>query len=238
VLTPINEDELNSPGNTVAEIVIDGSITDVDVIAGSPPEAIAVTWVDNSNGRWQFATGSGWNGFSASSGTVDLSTAAVLLDSGNSIRFVPDSDWNGVAALKFRAWDKSSGTAGETLDVTATGSSGPVSVEEETASVLVNAVNDVPSFTSGSDIAVNENSGAYSAAWASVISRGPANESGQTLTFLVSNDFNTLFEDQPSINAAGRRCDRRRGFRRLFRAVGKHQRRRSRHHVQRRQFQQ
>ena len=68
--------------------------------------------------------------------------------------------------------------------------------------ITVTAVNDAPSFTSGGAVTVNEDSAAYSAAWATAISAGP-NESGQTLTFTVTNDNNALFSVQPAIAANG-----------------------------------
>ena len=39
--------------------------------------------------------------------------------------------------------------------------------------------------------------------WATAISAGPANEAGQTLTFIVSNNNNALFSAQPAIAANG-----------------------------------
>ena len=70
--------------------------------------------------------------------------------------------------------------------------------------VTVNAVNDPPSFTKGADQVVNEDAGAQTLnAWATNVSAGPANESGQTVNFSVTNDRNDLFATQPSINAAG-----------------------------------
>ncbi len=66
------------------------------------------------------------------------------------------------------------------------------------------AVNDAPSFVSGpSLVAVAEDSGASSTGWATLLSAGPANESGQQLSFALSNDNNTLFSQQPSISATG-----------------------------------
>ena len=44
-------------------------------------------------------------------------------------------------------------------------------------------INDAPSFTPGGDIWVVEDSGTYSATWATDISPGPANESDQTVNF-------------------------------------------------------
>jgi LPXTG-site transpeptidase (sortase) family protein len=64
-------------------------------------------------------------------------------------------------------------------------------------------VNDAPSFTPGGNIIVPMNSGAYAALWASSISSGPANESGPTLNFTVSNDNNGLFASQPDLSPTG-----------------------------------
>jgi VCBS repeat-containing protein len=69
-----------------------------------------------------------------------------------------------------------------------------------TFTITLTAVNDVPSFTRDGDITVNEDSGPYSALWASNISAGP-NESSQTLTFVVTNDNPSLFSSQPAISA-------------------------------------
>ena len=54
-------------------------------------------------------------------------------------------------------------------------------------------------------LTVQENSGAYTggANFATSISAGPANESSQTVNFLVSNDNNALFSSQPAIAANG-----------------------------------
>lgn len=65
-------------------------------------------------------------------------------------------------------------------------------------------VNDAPSFTKGSNLTVSEDAGAQSiVGWATGISAGPADESGQTLTFTVSNTNNALFSVQPSIDGSG-----------------------------------
>ena len=68
----------------------------------------------------------------------------------------------------------------------------------------INAPNQAPSFVNGGNETVNEDAGAsIFANWATNISPGPPNESGQTVTFLVSNDDNSLFTVQPSIDASG-----------------------------------
>src|SRR5205085_490553 len=70
----------------------------------------------------------------------------------------------------------------------------------------VNFVNDAPSFNAGANQSTNEDSGVQTVnGWATSLSPGVgANEAGQTLNFLVSNDNNTLFFAQPGINAAGK----------------------------------
>ena len=70
--------------------------------------------------------------------------------------------------------------------------------------VSVDPVNDEPSFTRGSNVTVDENSGVYSAIWATNLSKGPDNESNQTLTFEISNDNPVLFSAGPEISATGR----------------------------------
>src|SRR5262249_11616201 len=71
-----------------------------------------------------------------------------------------------------------------------------------TFTIHVTGVNDAPSFTPGGDVTVNEDSGAYSATWATAISAGP-NEGGQTVHFNVANNNHPLFSVQPAISASG-----------------------------------
>jgi hypothetical protein len=73
-----------------------------------------------------------------------------------------------------------------------------------TFSVTVTAVNDRPSFTPGSSVTVNEDSGAYSAGWAINRSAGPADEATQALNFVVSgNSIPGLFSAGPAIDSFG-----------------------------------
>ena len=68
----------------------------------------------------------------------------------------------------------------------------------------MNAVNDAPSFTKGADQTVNEDAGAQTVSgWATAISAGPANESGQAVNFVVSNNNAALFSAQPAVAANG-----------------------------------
>jgi hypothetical protein len=67
----------------------------------------------------------------------------------------------------------------------------------------ITPVNDAPSFTPGANVSVQQDSGAYSAAWANDLLAGPADESGQALDFIVSASNPALFSAQPAIAADG-----------------------------------
>ena len=108
------------------------------------------------------------------------------------LTFTPAPNANGATTVSVYLQDNG-GTANGGIDSTAT----------ITFTITVNAINDAPSFTPGGNITVNEDSAAYSAAWATAITPGPANESAQTLTFHVSNDNNALFSIQPAIAPDG-----------------------------------
>ncbi len=175
-LSAINEDNFTSGGNTVAEMVVDGSITDPD---GEAVEAIAVVSVDNTNGDWQYSTngGSSWLPFASQSkgtvsksktptpglgrekepqnsvvmgGVVDLLTTARLLDSNHKIRFVPNANYNATANLTFKAWDKTSGAPGGTADASSGGGGSTFSSNSDAAAITVNPIADTPSLTNAS----------------------------------------------------------------------------------------
>lgn len=73
-----------------------------------------------------------------------------------------------------------------------------------TFAIQVFTVNDAPIFTPGANPTALEDSGAQTlTGWATGIAPGPANEAGQTLTFSVTNNNNSLFSVQPSVAADG-----------------------------------
>jgi VCBS repeat-containing protein len=89
-----------------------------------------------------------------------------------------------------------------TSDLGHSGSGGALT-DTDSVAVTILSVNDAPSFTPGTDQTVAEDAAAQSVAWATAISKGPANESGQTLTFQVTNDNAALFQTAPAISAGG-----------------------------------
>lgn len=104
---------------------------------------------------------------------------------GLNVTYTPDADWNGSDSFQFKAND------------------GSLDSNVGTYSLTVQPVNDPPSFTKGGDQTVNEDSGAQTASgWATAISAGPADESGQVMTFNVTGNTNpSLFSTAPAIDA-------------------------------------
>ena len=108
------------------------------------------------------------------------------LNSDGSFTYSPDANYNGEDSFTYTASD------------------GTEDSNSATVSIIVNPVNDAPSFDSDGNVSVAEDSGAYSAPWATAISKGPADESSQTLAFQVTNNTNpALFSAKPSIAANG-----------------------------------
>jgi hypothetical protein len=113
-LVTIGEDAVGNGGTLVSQLIA-GQITDPDAGAQA---GIAVTAVDNTNGTWQYSTdgGDSWLAF----GTPSVNNARLLAaDAATYVRFVPNANWHGPAGagLTFRAWDRTSGTAGGEADV-------------------------------------------------------------------------------------------------------------------------
>ena len=78
--------------------------------------------------------------------------------------------------------------------------SGGLSVED-TFTITVTSVNDVPVFVAGANQTIDENSGAQTVtSWATGINPGAANEGGQILSFNISTDNDALFEIGPTVD--------------------------------------
>ena len=122
-LTQIDEGDIHNSGDTVAAIIASAGgdpITDVD---SGAVEGIAITWVDNSNGTWEYSTngGASWNAI----GTVSDASAFLLTDAAtNRIRFVPVTNFNGDTQLTYRAWDRTDGNTNATAGVNVTANGG------------------------------------------------------------------------------------------------------------------
>lgn len=122
----------------------------------------------------------------------DLFSVQPAISSSGRLTFTLAPDAHGTATLTVRVKDD-----GGTLN-------GGVDQLEKTLPILVNAVNDAPSFTKGADVEVHEDTGTQTIlAWATDMSPGPANEAAQTLSFSVSNAHTDLFASQPALDVTG-----------------------------------
>ncbi len=140
-LMPTFEDAV-SDGGTAVTALIAGHVSDANPLSLS---GIAVTSWDNSNGSWQFSLdgGANWNSF----GTPVANISRLLgADANTFVRFVANPNWSGTVTngLTFRAWDQTSGLAGDTASVAVTGDPTAFSVASASASVVVIAVSDAP----------------------------------------------------------------------------------------------
>lgn len=91
-------------------------------------------------GKWQYSlTTNVW----VDVGTVS-DTAALVLPAAARLRFLPDADFNGSAAVTAKGWDGFTGAAGEKVDTLAVGTANSFSPTTATGTVSVLAVNDAP----------------------------------------------------------------------------------------------
>jgi len=133
--------------------------------------------------------------FTVTNNDISLFSAQPSITADGTLTYTPAADANGQATVTVTLMDDG-GTAGGGADTSA----------QQTFLITVTAVNDAPGFTAGGNQTVAENATPTQqtvTGWATNISAGPANESGQALTFDVSNDNNSLFSVQPAISAGG-----------------------------------
>ncbi|MDY0073735.1 MAG: cadherin domain-containing protein [Thauera sp.] len=174
-LTTISEDATDNLGNLISTLVrpVDGSTdasgvteqsfaSDVDFFSqgssdGERYDGGLAIYAFNSSGpadggHWQYKIGSGaWTNV----GTVSES-AALLLASSDSIRFVPDGDNATTATLSYYLWDGSSGSAGNKVSVASRGGSTAFSLDGDEATLTVTHVNDAPTLDLDSASAGND----------------------------------------------------------------------------------
>jgi large repetitive protein len=111
------------------------------------------------------------------------SGAGFTLNPDGSFDYTPEAGYNGPDSFTYKASD---GTADSNI---------------ATVEITVGPVNDAPTFDLGADQTVVNTAGAQTVeGFATNISAGPSDESGQALTFTVTNDDNSLFAEQPDID--------------------------------------
>ncbi|MDC8011166.1 tandem-95 repeat protein [Tahibacter soli] len=122
-----------------------------------------------------------------------LFSAGPAIAANGTLTYTPAANANGTATITVVGQDNG-GTANGGIDTSA----------PQTFVINVTAVNDAPSYTPGANPSVNEDSGPASIAWATAISSGPADESGQSFGFNVAVvSGGALFSSLPTVSVAG-----------------------------------
>ena len=123
-----------------------------------------------------------------------LFSAAPSVSPGGTLSYTPAASKSGTATITLVLKDNG-GTA----------NGGDDTSSSQSFMIQVSGVNDPPSFTKGADQTDLEDAGPQSVdPWATAISPGPSDESGQTVTFVINSVTNpTLFASQPSVDADG-----------------------------------
>ncbi len=146
-----------------------------DISAGIPYEASQTLW------------------FEVETNKPSLFSTGPAIDASGTLRFTTALNANGVADATAILYDDG-GTAHGGIDA-----STPYHF-----TITATPVNDPPSFTKGNNVGVFEDSGEYvQANWATSISPGPADESVQSVSFIVTTSNDTLFSATPTIDPNG-----------------------------------
>jgi hypothetical protein len=164
------------------------SVSDPD--AGSNTVQVTLTVV---GGTATLSTLSGLSG--SGNGTSSLTytgTTADLNAALSGLLYTPTSNISGLAAGSITI---------ATNDLGNTGSDG-AKTSTDSISINITPVNQTPTFTPGGNVTVAA-TGTYSQLWATSITAGPANESTQSVHFIVSNNNPTAFTVQPTISPTG-----------------------------------
>jgi hypothetical protein len=206
-LAAVLEDAAAPAGATIAAL-FGGNYSDaIDGAQATPLAGIAI--VGNAatvaQGTWQYSPdGVAWTGI----GTALSNASAVTLPDTHRLRFVPAANFNGIpGALTVRLADGSAGAVAVATGVDVSGAIGGTfrwSAATVALGTSITAVNDAPTLAIGGNQSIAEDAGAQSVAvFASATPGGGADEAGQTLAYVVTNDNNALFSVQPTVSAAG-----------------------------------
>ena len=131
--------------------------------------------------------------FLVTNDSAALFSAAPAIDAAGTLTYTAAPHANGVATVAVRLRDNGG-----------VGDGGTDTSAAQTFTIAVTAVNDAPGFLKGADESLSEDFGIRTVpGWASGISAGPADEAGQTLTFVVTNNNTSLFSVQPAIGPNG-----------------------------------
>jgi O-acetyl-ADP-ribose deacetylase (regulator of RNase III) len=203
----ITADAVNDPpiNNIPASIVIDEdntlvfatqnqyqiSISDID--AGTNPIKVTLTTADGIltvNGNNSITTEGNSSVKLTLTGTVSNINNVL-----NGLVYKPNANFNGKTKIDIVTTDQ--GNTGK----------GDIGKDEDTINITIKPVNDIPTFTKGDNLVVNEDAPEQIIFnWAKNISKGAENESEQVLEVIIKNDNSSLFAEngRPAIALDGK----------------------------------
>ena len=185
----VNDGTIDSAPATAAITILavaDAPVADATSASGNEDGGaitVSLSGYDADGDALTFTVGTATSGLVSTPAdtTCDLSVPRVCQAT---VTYTPNANSNGADSFDYTVND-------------GTGDSAPA-----TATITVLSVNDAPSFTKGADQTLDEDQGAQTVSgWAIAMSKGPANESGQTLQFqVIANDNPALFSAGPSLS--------------------------------------
>ncbi len=173
--TPSAENENGAAKSITVSSLLAGHFGDADGAANTK-QGIAI-FQTSGNGTWQYSTtGATWIAI----GSVSQAQA-LLLPAADFVRFMPTTNFSGLANLDFVAWDGTQGKAGATANVSVGGGATPFSAA---AGSLALTVNPVPRWVGTGAALTSLSPGTY-------LTTNPSTPAGNTITSV----FGAYFHD-------------------------------------------
>ncbi|XP_070566489.1 uncharacterized protein [Ptychodera flava] len=145
-LDPMQEDDKNSPGKPVVDLLVHASDVDSTVLG------VAILYSDNRNGIWQYTLdGENWINIQVA-GITDGLLLTSIPENEHRVRFLPNEDFHGESHMFFKAWDLTSNYINEATNIDLSGYdpiAGSLSINDTSAVIRVESVNDSPVLLSG-----------------------------------------------------------------------------------------
>ncbi|KAF0170930.1 MAG: Uncharacterized protein FD161_4449 [Limisphaerales bacterium] len=197
-----NVGQRNTPANLPPVTRLACGSSHTLVLVGDTPDHITVAEDSGAYSQAGFATSivtgpANESGqavtFLVSTASPGLFSAPPAISPSGTLTFTPATNAAGLATVTVRVQDDG-GAADGGVDTSAV----------RTFTIAIAAVNDPPAATlSPASVNVSEDSGPASLAGFAAFISGPANESGQAVTFVVSNDAPGLFGAPPALGTNG-----------------------------------
>ena len=189
----VDEDALEATTNGFnVETMADLLISDVDdLINPVEVKGIAIVFVNNTNGRWQYRTNTRRTYADIATSTSYDLALHLFSNTASELRFLPNSDYNGPTTLEFVAWDRSNGYGdGDVTNATAVNVTDAYSHNSRTLVMTVVPVNDAPLINSAAIVLLSN------------INEDDRNSSGDAVSVLLqawSDDVDGVAEENRGV---------------------------------------